>query len=168
MQKNTLIFHTMLLSMSILSTASVEAKEPNPKVFGKSYSAVGDVVNGQSQVIYYRAHSPHLNPNAAHIFLDHKLQSVLLPGGYTLFCISPGKHLLEKKFETQRGTNKPVAFTTQLEGGKTYFLKVDEDENRPPLAITPFQAAQELALTHQQVHALTRANQLVACQYLPK
>ncbi|KWB64002.1 hypothetical protein WL37_20555, partial [Burkholderia ubonensis] len=59
-------------------------------------------------------------------------------------------------------------FSANLQGGKTYFLKVQEGGNGAPQALSREQAERELAGARRQVHALSRASTVQSCQTTPQ
>ncbi|MDY7536387.1 OmpA family protein [Pseudomonas sp. Bout1] len=167
MFKHTTIFHVALLSVALCSAPSVMAEGASPKAFGSQYTPVAPVSSGQAQVVYYRAPAANVQAGAAHVYVDREFQSALLPGGYSAFCVTPGQHTLGAYLNDApqyKGKSTDV-YSAQLTGGMTYFLKVSEGANTSPQAVPRAQAEIELAATHQQVHALSRASHVVACDY---
>jgi OOP family OmpA-OmpF porin len=169
MFKHTTIFHVALLSVALYSAPSAMAEGASPKAFGNQYTAVAPVSTGQAQVVYYRSPAASVQAGAANVYVDREFQSALLPGGYTAFCVEPGQHTLGAYLNDApqyRGKNTDV-YSAQLAGGMTYFLKVSEGASTAPQAVPRAQAETELAATRQQVHALSRASHVVACDYQP-
>ncbi|WP_438866560.1 OmpA family protein [Pseudomonas sp. L1(2025)] len=169
MFKHTTIFHAALLSVALCSAPLAMAEEASPKAFGNQYSPVAPVSGGQAQVVYYRLPAANAQASGAHVYVDREFQASLLPGGYTAFCVTPGQHTLGAYLNDApkyAGKNTDV-YSAQLNGGMTYFLKVGEGGNAAPQAVSRSQAESELAATRQQVHALSRASHVVACDYQP-
>jgi OOP family OmpA-OmpF porin len=151
-------------------TMAAQAGSTPGKIFGAPYSAVQNVVPQQSQVVYYRSvnHAGQAK-SAANVYVDGEFQMALLPNGYTVFCVPAGMHTLgaylnEAPLYKGKTTDR---FQANLQGGKTYFLKVREDGNGEPQAIAGDVAERELAGTRMQVHALPRASAVQACQAAP-
>lgn len=164
------IFKIALLGVALQCASSVLAEEADSKAFGNAYAPVAPVSQGQAQIVYYRLPATNAQEGAANVYVDREFQSALLPGGYTAFCVTPGTHTLGaylKDAPKYSGKSTDV-YSAQLSGGITYFLKVGEGVNTSPQAVTRAQAESELAgTTRQQVHALSRASHVVACDYQP-
>ncbi|WP_072445386.1 MULTISPECIES: OmpA family protein [Burkholderia] len=148
-----------------LSSAGTQAG----KVFGETYAPVGVVGAQQAQIVYYRAGAGAATRSAAHVYVDGDFQTALLPNGYTVFCVAAGEHTLgaylnEAPLYRGKTTDR---FSANLQGGKTYFLKVQEGGNGAPQALPREQAERELSGARAQVHALPRASAVQACQTTP-
>ncbi|MEH0887400.1 hypothetical protein [Enterobacter sp. UNJFSC 003] len=132
---------------------------------GKQYAPVSTVPPSQSQVIYYRADTGTPD-GAAHVYVDGEFQTALLPGGYNAFCLTPGSHTLGSYINDAPAyagkREQPWALT--LEGGKTYFMRIDKGSAQQPEMVNRMQAEQELSSMHQQIHTLSRASSVVTCQ----
>nr|WP_311529065.1 OmpA family protein [uncultured Ralstonia sp.] len=146
----------------------VQADAQEKKVFGATYTPVGQVAQDQVQIVYYRAQLPASQgkPTAANVYLDEHFQTALLPNAYTVFCVKPGQHTLGAYLnDAPEYKGKTInRFAANLKAGSTYFLKVQEDGNGAPQALPRDQAEQELRGARAQVHALSRADTVVACQ----
>lgn len=167
MFKRTSIFHIALLSVALFSAPSVMA-EPSAKAFGNPYTPVPAVSVEQAQVVYYRVPAANAQAGAANVYVDREFQTALLPGGYTAFCVSAGQHTLGaylNEAPQYKGKISDV-YSTQLAGGATYFLRVSEGAKGAPQPVSREQAEKELATSHQQVHALSRASSVLACNHL--
>ncbi|KTC44557.1 hypothetical protein AO262_32355 [Pseudomonas fluorescens ABAC62] len=150
-----------VLALGVGSTSQVLAVQ----AFGEPYTPVGAVAEHQAQVVYYRAATGAAQPGAAHVYIDREFHTGLLPGGFTAFCVAPGPHALgayTNDAPAYRGKTTDV-YTTDLKGGKTYFLKVGEGPGTAPLAVKRADAERELASTRRQVQALSRASSVQNC-----
>lgn len=139
------------------------------QVFGNTYSAVAPVSDGQAQVVYYRTSGVGQSKGAAHVYVDSEFHTGLLPGGYSTFCIVPGSRTLGAYLgDAPRYKGKNVdLYSANLEGGKTYFLKVRENGSGAPQAVTREEAERELVGSRAQVQALSRASKVQMCNNLP-
>lgn len=153
------------------SFASAQPLQANPaQVFGATYNPVAPVADGQAQVVYYRTSGMGQQKGAAHVYVDSEFHTGLLPGGYSAFCVAAGSHTLGAYLNdapTYAGKNVDL-YSANLEGGKTYFLRVQENGNGAPQAVTREDAERELAGSRSQVQALSRASKVQQCNYLPK
>ena len=135
--------------------------------FAESYQSVPAVAANQSQVVYYRDGTAGHLSSTAHVYIDNEFHTSLLPGGFTVFCIAPGTHGLSAVLgDAPRYEGKKAQPHTTLEGGKTYFLKVDETGALLPMAVTRGDAEGALARSPRQVHVLSRASGVMDCDHL--
>lgn len=151
------------------SSSAEEGAAPVASAFGKQFADLAPVSAFQSQVVYYRPNGVGLRAGAANVYVDREFHTALLPGGFTAFCVAPGQHSLGAYVNDApkyAGKTSDV-YSTQLEAGKTYFLQVREDGYGAPLPVTRDAAQGPLATTRTQVHALSRASTVVACDYQP-
>lgn len=136
-------------------------------VFDDGYTGAPPVAVDQAQVIFYRLGEGVLPQGAAHVYINQRFHTGLLPGGYSQFCLVPGTHTLGaylndspayhgKRFDLYQAT---------FAGGKTYFLRVRENGPAAPDVVSREVAEKELASTRAQVHVLSRVSQMEACRY---
>ncbi|EMH1276882.1 hypothetical protein V6A89_003878 [Enterobacter hormaechei] len=161
MKKADLHLFIMLLAGAALCSNTALARN----AMGKQYVPVSTVPLSQSQIIYYRTKAGTPD-GAAHVYVDGEFQTALLPGGYNVFCLTPGSHTLGSYINdapTYAGKrDQPWALT--LEGGKTYFMRIDRGSAQQPEMVNRTMAEQELSSMHQQIHTLSRASSVVKCQ----
>ncbi|MBC3438211.1 OmpA family protein [Pseudomonas sp. BW16M2] len=165
MLKRSIPLHATLLALAICSAPEVIAAD----AFGDLYRPVAPVGTQQAQVVYYRAAAMGAQPGSANVYVDREFHTGLLPGGYSAFCVSPGTHTLGAYLNDApqyRGKTTDV-YSAELEGGQTYFLKASEGGVSTPQAVTRAQAEVDLTNMRQQIHALSRASSVQACNYLP-
>lgn len=141
---------------------------PAPTAFGADYQPVAPVAENQAQVVYYRTLQSADPTGSAHIYVDREFHTGLLPNGYSSFCVQPGTHTLGSYLNDAplyQGKQSEV-FKADLQGGKTYFLRVNAFNTPEP--VTRKQAEEELAGSRMQVHALSRASSIEKCNYVPQ
>lgn len=149
--------------------ASVEAatQSPSRQLFAEKYDVTLPVVDQLTQVIYYREHAEFTQTAGANIYVDGEFHTSLLPGGYTAFCLKPGPHRLGAYFT--QGAIYPGKSThlyeANLQGGQTYFLRVNEYGVTEPQAIERIHAEVSLQTIFRQSHMLNRASSIQACAY---
>lgn len=167
---NTLSAAVLAAALCVTSFASAEQFQANPgQVFGSTYSPVAPVSDGQAQVVYYRTSGVGQQKGAAHVYVDSEFHTGLLPGGYSTFCVVPGSRTLGAYLNdapSYKGKNVDL-YSANLEGGKTYFLRVQENGNGAPQAVTREDAERELVGSRSQVQALSRASKVQMCNNLP-
>lgn len=137
------------------------------KVFGAQYSPVPPVAVSQAQVVYYRAPTGQKATSSANVYVDGEFQAALLPNGYSVFCVAPGSHTLGAYLNDApfyKGKTENL-FQANLAAGATYFLKVKEDgSSGAPAPVTRDNAERELSGMRAQIHAISRASAVQACQ----
>lgn len=158
---------TIMLSGVLFSLTAAHAAV-KPQAFANAYQPVASVGATQAQIVFYREADEHAG--SANVYVDGEFQSALLANGYTTFCVAPGAHTLGafvKDAPIYEGkTTQP--WRSNLEGGKTYFLKVGDGLSGLPQALTRADAEKVLKDMRKQNHALSRASSVEACQYTEK
>lgn len=170
-RNNTLSAAVFAVAICAASFASAEQFQANPgQIFGATYSPVAPVSDGQAQVVYYRTSGVGQQKGAAHVYVDSEFHTGLLPGGYSTFCVVPGSRTLGAYLNdapSYKGKNVDL-YSANLEGGKTYFLRVQENGSGAPQAVTREEAERELVGSRSQVQALSRASKVQMCNNLPQ
>ncbi len=163
------IFRGALCGALLVAAAPLYAQVEASKVFDAEYQDVAPVSANQAQVVYYRVKGMERQPGAAHLYVDREFHTGLLPGGFSTFCVAPGTHHLGSYLNDAPGYKgkNTVLYSSNLEGGQTYFLRASEDGHGAPVLVNREQAERELAGHHNQVHVLSRASTVQACQNLP-
>ncbi len=139
------------------------------KVFGQSYAPVGQVSSQQAQIVYYRDASAGAGrSSAADVYVDGDLQTALLPNGYSIFCVKPGEHTLGAYIDDAplyRGKTTSGS-RAELKDGMTYFVKVaPRGNNGAPVVVPRNEAETQLQGMRAQMHVLSRASAVQACDY---
>ena len=157
------------LAMGSLFVATMpEAMLQAPKLFGEEYKSVPPVVNQLTQIVYYRAKQPSHDHPAANVYVDGRYHTSLMPGGFTRFCLKPGEHALGAFVNDPQYRGKTEGrFVADLQGGRTYFLRVDEEQrlDQPPVAVSAGNGESEVRQTHRQIHTRSRATSVESCVY---
>lgn len=165
LQKSFILGGVLLSGLLVSLLASAELHSVS--VFGEQYRPLPPVVREQSQIVYYRDKTAN-SPEPANVYVDGRYHTSLLPGGFTSFCLRPGQHTLGAFVDDPKYRGKTEGrFAAALLGGRTYFLRVDEQQsiNQPPVAVLPQQGEQEIVQNRRQIHAYSRAVSLVPCAY---
>ena len=156
----------MLVAAAGAFFAVGSAAAQSQRTFGGAYSAVAAVGQDQAQVVYYRSEDAG-GGAVANVYLDREFITSLKPGGYTAFCLAPGRHMLGAYLDdapTYSGKNDEL-YAATLKGGSTYYLKVREEGGNHPLAVTKAVASTELSGRRQQAHLLSRASKVEPCRH---
>ncbi|OBY88692.1 MULTISPECIES: OmpA family protein [Pseudomonas] len=158
-------FSALVVALGFASAALAQ----NDSIYGNTYSPVPNAVPEQAQVVLYRALGE--GREADHVYVDGELQSALMPGGYTVFCLAPGRHSLEAyegDAPLYAGKRNPGTYA-EFTGGKSYFLKAPAGgASKVPTALARSTAEQELQGLRLQTHVLNRASAAVPCQSATK
>ncbi|KEY57389.1 OmpA family protein [Serratia sp. DD3] len=129
------------------------------------YRPVGEVVPELSQIVFYYPEGKL----PATVYVDRQLQSVLLPGEYTVFCVVPGGHAIESYFQDQplyQGKRTPK-HQLKTQGATTYFLVVNPGETGTTTALAKRSVAEaDLQSMRLQSRIINRAKQVKACEYV--
>lgn len=136
--------------------------------FTDVYTPVPSVAATQSQVVYYRPGNPGQKAAPAFVYIDKEFHAGLLPGGYTVFCLSPGRHGLSAVLDdSPRYGGKRTQPGVRLEAGATQFIRVDEAGGLEPQLVGREVAERELDGSRRQAHVLSRAEAVKSCDYIP-
>lgn len=136
------------------------------RAYGGYYSETARVGGDQAQVVYYRA-AEELASGAANVYLNQEFVTALKPGGYTVFCVSPGRHTLGAYLDEApdyHGKTRHL-YAATFKAGATYYLKVREQGLNQPMPVSKATADSELASTREQIHLLQRASQVESCRH---
>jgi len=156
----------LLVAAAGVSCAVGPASAQSHRAYGDPYSAVAAVGQDQAQVVYYRSENAS-GGAVANVYLDREFITALKPGGYTAFCLAPGRHMLGSYLNdapTYSGKNDEL-YAATFKGGATYYLKVREEGGNRPLPVTRAVASAELGVQRQQIHLLSRASKIEACRH---
>lgn len=130
-----------------------------------AYRPVAKPVPELAQIVFYY---PQGNIPAT-INVDRELQSALLPGEFTVFCVAPGPHAIESYFNDQpgyQGKHNP-AHQINVQGSQTYFLQVNPGSNGTTTALAERSAAEaDLKSMRKESRIVNRAAQVKPCEYV--
>jgi OOP family OmpA-OmpF porin len=150
--------------LALLANTAVQAA--SPQAFARHYQPVAPVVGQQAQVVYYRLDTPGAAAGAAHLYVGQQLHASLLPGGYSVFCLAPGRHVLGAYLDDApfyAGKHSEL-FAAELKAAKTYFVKVREHGGNAPISVARAEAEKELVGHREQVHVISRATHAQRCR----
>lgn len=137
------------------------------EAYGDSFTQSQLAPRTQARVYAYRTDKSN-SPLPINLYLNGRYHASLLKGGYSEFCLAPGKIQAQVAYN-DAGQMHVGKFQTgtplEAQAGKVLFLKVQESsgfgariETTPePLALS------ELRQTRQQIHTLSRAPEVKEC-----
>jgi OOP family OmpA-OmpF porin len=152
-------------NMDTVLSASVPVSPAHKIAATKPYRPVAAVSSELAQVVVYYPQGSI----PATVYVDRELQSVLLPGEFTVFCVAPGAHAIESYFNDQptyQGKQNPMQ-QLSTSGSQTYFVQVNPGTsgNTAALEKRP-QAESLLSNLHTQYRIINRASQVKKCEYI--
>lgn len=161
MKNKSIMLVAAIASMAVTAAFNVQAKNN----FGQVWRSMPAAAADQVRVVYYRP-ADATSQSPAHIYVDGEFQTALLPGSYNTFCLNPGVHSLgsfTNDAPSYQGKQQQP-WRDNLAAGKTYYIRASLDGTGRPLVTSAADAQQQLVGTRQQIHLMSRASSVVACQ----
>ncbi|WP_140920426.1 OmpA family protein [Limnobaculum xujianqingii] len=134
---------------------------------GTQYVPVSRVSESLAQVVFYRT-TGGADVGVSNVYIDREFQGALRNGEFTVFCVEPGKHIIEAYADDApnyggKETPKSIA---RLNGGKTYFIETNSVPGvGTPIAVTRTQAESKL-FGYKGGATINRASAVRACDYI--
>ena len=132
---------------------------------GGGFQVPGGISAAQSRVVFYRAAQSALT-GATSIFMDGRYHASLEPGAWSALCYKTGPVELgarQMRVGTQPKDLPDTITAMSLMPGQTHYVRVQQSADKPVLQpVAAAQAVQELAGTRQQMHTISRVEQV--CQ----
>lgn len=155
---------SIAMAVGLVSQVAVAAENDFLKT---DYQMVPDVSNTQSQIVYFRANNADAAKENFNIYVDGEFHTALIPSSYTTFCVKPGNHVIgswlgDDPLYIGKQDKKNVI---TLEGGKTYYLRADENNQSILNVLQKREATPLLMKTHLQDVLVSRASSVTDCQY---
>lgn len=154
--------------MDISSTEEVTVATPVVLTHtGAQYVPVSRVSESLAQVVFYRP-TGDVDVGVSNVYVDREFQGALRNGEFTVFCVEPGKHIIEAYADDApnyggKETPKSIA---RLNGGKTYFIETNRVPGvGTPIAVTRPQAENKL-FGYKGGATINRASAVRACDYV--
>jgi len=155
------------LSLNVLAeSGSINENNASAQIrIVQGYRPVARVVPELAQIVFFypKGEIP------ATIYVDRELQSALMPGEFTVFCVAPGPHAIESYFNDKplyEGKKNP-ARQINARGGETYFLHVNPGTRGSTTALEERATAEEALRTmRKQTRIINRASQVKPCEYV--
>ncbi|WP_157953061.1 OmpA family protein [Limnobaculum parvum] len=170
---NPAVDNDSMMFDSVESSAGPVASTPGPAVImkhtGLQYLPVGKIGNSLSQVVFYNPKKSSSNTiGVADIYVDREFQGALREGQFSVFCLLPGKHIIEAyQNDAPHYTGKEAPKTiAQLNGGKTYFVETNSDkDNGTPVSVSRITAENQL-FGYKSSATINRASAVKPCEYV--
>jgi OOP family OmpA-OmpF porin len=139
-----------------------EGRAASIEALGVPFNAGYPISTSQARVVVYRQENSALM-GATSILVNGVYHASLVKGAYSEFCYQTGKFNLsfrQAHVGTQAKDEADSTVTLELEGSKTYFVRVAEKSGRPAVELLPAALAQqELTSKRLQVHTISRLAQ---------
>lgn len=150
-----------------LSGGLVMGQEARIEPFGAAFGQVEAANASQTRVYAYRP-AQSLNPAPVNLYLNARYHTSLLRGGFTEFCLSPGRLTVQSALDdaSQLHLGKTLAgLPLDAQAGRTVFLRVADGAGVAPqvLPVPESQAIDEIRLTRRQQHTVSRAAEVKPC-----
>ena len=145
----------------------VQALEPI-EAYGSRFAQQTPAPAKQARVYAFRSPGSISHP-PVNLYLNGRYLASLLKGGYTEFCLAPGKLQLQAAHHDagQMHMGKLQAgLSLEPQAGKLLYLKVQEGAGYTARveAVSESLALEELRQTRQQIHTISRAPQVQECE----
>lgn len=151
---------------SVTDTSLVSGSSTNSvRDSSANYRPVANVAPELAQVVFYYPQGEL----PATVYVDRELQSALLPGEFSVFCVAPGTHTIESYINDQPRYQGKQSATHQLgmQAGVTYFLQVNPGvQGTKPALVERAVAESELASLREHTRIINRASQVKPCEYV--
>lgn len=132
---------------------------------GGGFQVPGGITAAQSRVVFYRAAQSTLT-GATSIFMDGRYHASLESGAWSALCYKTGPVEMgarQMRVGTQPQDLPDTITAMSLTPGQTHYMRVQQSADKPVLQpVAAVQALQELAGTRQQIHTISRVEQV--CQ----
>lgn len=171
------IFHTLTMALALLTgCAQTQVNAPQEvkraqlglakiESLSGGFQVPGSVSAAQSRVVFYRAAQSAL-PGATSIFLDGRYHASLESGAWSALCYKTGPVEMGARQMRVGTTPKDLPDTItamSLTPGQTHYVRVLQNAGKPVLQpVATAQALQELVGTREQLHTISRVEQV--CQ----
>lgn len=121
----------------------------------------------QARVYAYRSPSS-LSPQPVNLYLNGRYLASLLKGGYTEFCLAPGKVQMQTAHNDagqMHNGKQQAGLQLEPQAGKVMFLRVQETAGHGARieSLNENQALADLRQTREQIHTISRAPEVQEC-----
>jgi hypothetical protein len=130
-----------------------------------AYASVPAPAHLAKVVLYRTPDDSKKTEEGLFVYLDGQLQTVLRPGGFTSFCMSPDQHTLDTTWGMREYVMPTKTKVMQnYESGKTYIFQASAAKGDGRLKpITEKSAREDLAKTQKQHHLVSRSPSALTC-----
>jgi len=164
-----LILLTCALALSLCGLAGASETVPQVSIdmFGDAFVRPSPAAASQAQILIYRAQA--LTPQSpANIYLNGQYHASLLKGGFSDFCVDPGRsavHVVIDDANRQHLGKLEPGQIVDMPAGRTVYLRLRElVPGKPQLQwVTPWEAEAEMSGTRRQIHTVSRAALVKDC-----
>jgi len=155
--------------LGVLGSFGAWAQTPTVAIetFGEVYARPAAAASNQAKILIYRAQA--MTPQSpANIYLNGQYHTSLLKGGFTEFCLEPGRAALNVVIDdaNRQHTGKlELGQNYEMPSGRTLFMRVREmAPGKPQLQyVTSGEAEAEMASARRQIHTVSRAAAVKEC-----
>lgn len=158
----TLNWIQALLLGTSLSFGLAQGQEVRIEAYGPAFTAPELAPKTQARIYAYRPQTA-VNPAPVNLYLNGRYHASLLAGGYTEFCLSPGRVALQSTVNdaSQLHMGKTQAgHPLEVIAGRVVYLRLTEGNVQNP---TDSLALPEIGRTRRQIHTISRAPEVQTC-----
>lgn len=161
---------TLMLGSCLLGQPA-HSQEARIEAFGPYFTQPEAAAPHQARVYAFRSGSA-LHPAPINLYLNGRYHTSLLRGGFTEFCLAPGKlslqSVLDDAGQLHTGKTQP-GFPLDVLAGRTFFVRIVEGSGRQATVqmLSESQALSELRMSRRQQHTVSRAPEVQACAAAP-
>jgi OOP family OmpA-OmpF porin len=160
-------FTLSALLAACLAWAPAQSQEARIEAYGPAFEQSERAPVDQARVYAYRPANA-LNPAPINLYLNGRYHASLLKGGYTEFCLSPGRvavqPALDDASQMHQGKNQ-VGQPLMAQVGRVVYLKVQDTPDRQVRlqTLAEPQALPEIRQARRQQHTISRAPEVQIC-----
>lgn len=169
--KMRLRFRSLMLIGILATTSAMAAPESATtaklEIFGEAFTNITKAPKTQARVYAYRT-SESASGLPINVYLNGHYHASLLRGGYTEFCLNPGKVSMQTALDdaSQMHMGKlQMGTALNAQAGQPIYVRVQDSVMRPVSlqAVTEQQATTDLRRTRRQIHTISRAPEVQEC-----
>ncbi|MBK5145604.1 OmpA family protein [Budviciaceae bacterium BWR-B9] len=173
--KVSVIGLSVLIAFNVMANNVIEVDSTETAIMpsmlahtGGQYVPVSNVSEHLAQVVFYRAlYSNDVEVGVSNVYVDQEFQGALRDGEFTVFCVEPGKHIIEAYMDDApkyKGKYRPESHV-EFTGGKTYFIETNRaPEAGIPVTVDRLQAENKL-FGYKGGKTINRASAVRVCEY---
>ena len=148
---------------AVVEGPSVAGGVARINVLGGEFVQNAPVVSSQSRIVFYRPDDGRAG--ATSVFIDDRYHASLVPGAWSQLCynsgpVEVGARQMEAVTKSAKDRYDSIS-AMNLQPGQTHYLRVNDIDGRPVLRpIVSTQALQEITVTREQQHTVSRVAQV--------
>lgn len=156
-----------VLAGACFSAGLAQGQEARIEAFGPAFTQPEPAPQAQARIYAFRA-AESVNPAPINMYLNGRYHASLLRGGYTEFCLSPGRLTVQSALDDASQLHLGKTLPGQpldAQASRVVYLRVSEGSGRQTQVQTlpESQALPEIRRTRRQQHTVSRAPEVQSC-----